>query len=436
MEAAENLPDPSGSEPDSIPSCASAGLTRETDSHSAASAQPQRTPPPRCAIPSLDLSREYEELGELLTKATREVFSRQNFILGAQTAEFECAAALRCGVRHALGCASGTDALWLALAACRIGAGDAMVTTPFSFFSSLSSILRAGARPILADIEPETFNLDPEAVRRCVHAAGKGGARGILAVDLFGQTANWDRLHAIRQECASGGPAGSSMVLIEDAAQSFGAQWDGRPAGSLADVSAFSFYPTKNLGAAGDAGMVTTTSDEIAERVRMLRSHGMRRRYYHDELGACSRMDTLQAAVLLVKLRFIDEWNRRRRVLAANYGSLLERAGIVDKGPYPHRGVVPPKIHPKAEHVFHQYVIRVRRRDQLRDFLNSEGIGSEIYYPLPLHLQQALHGLGYGRGAFPESERAAQEVLALPMFPHLTHAEQEAVVSAIQRFLG
>jgi dTDP-4-amino-4,6-dideoxygalactose transaminase len=425
VEAAEHLPGPSGSEPEST-------ATRS----SPASAQSDRTPPPRSGVPILDLAREYEEVGELLATATREVFSRQNFILGAQTVEFERVAALRCGVSHAVGCASGTDALWLALTACRIGAGDAVVTTPFSFFASVSSILRAGARPILADIEPETFNLDPEAVRRGLNSAGKGGARAILAVDLYGQTADWDRLHAIRQEYSAGGPAGSSMVLIEDAAQAFGARWDGRPAGSLADVSAFSFYPTKNLGAAGDAGMVTTSSEEVAERLRMLRTHGMRKRYYHDELGACSRMDTLQAAVLLAKLRFLDEWNRRRRVLASNYGSLLERAGIAERGPYPERGVVPPKVHPKAEHIFHQYVIRVRRRDELKEFLKSQEVSSEIYYPLPLHLQQALSGLGYGRGAFPESERAAREVLALPMFPQLTPAEQETVVAAVQRFLG
>jgi dTDP-4-amino-4,6-dideoxygalactose transaminase len=224
--------------------------------------------------------------------------------------------------------------------------------------------------------------------------------------------------------------------LIEDAAQAFGASWDGRKAGSLGDAAAFSFYPTKNLSAAGDAGMVTTTSEAIAEQVRLLRVHGMRRRYYHDEIGWNCRMDTLQAAVLLVKLGFIDEWTARRRLLAEHYRMLFERAGLVDAGLYPENGVVLPKTKRKATHVFHQYVIRVRRRDQMKAFLRERGVGSEIYYPLALHQQPALRSLGYSAGSFPESERAAAEVLALPIFPQLTFEEQEIVVGAIADFLS
>ncbi|HEV2273514.1 MAG TPA: DegT/DnrJ/EryC1/StrS family aminotransferase [Acidobacteriaceae bacterium] len=383
-------------------------------------------------IPTLDLSREYRLIAPLLLDAIEAVLSQQKFILGDEVVSFENAAAARCGARHGIGCASGTDALWLALAAAGIGPDDAVVTTPFSFFATVSSILRANARPLLADIDPETFNLAPESVRSCLNASS-AVIRAILPVHLFGQTADWDAFESLQQEY-SREPAG--LMLIEDAAQAFGACWDSRPAGSLGEAAAFSFYPTKNLSASGDAGMVTVSGDRLAERVRMLRAHGMRRRYYHEEVGWNSRLDTLQAAVLLVKLRFIDEWNEQRRALAANYDALLRRAGIADSGLYPEHGVVLPRTRAKAKHVYHQYVIRVRRRDDLKEFLALHGVGSEVYYPVPLHLQPALKNLGYKRGAFPESERAAEEVLALPIFPQLTTEEQEIVVARIADFLS
>jgi dTDP-4-amino-4,6-dideoxygalactose transaminase len=342
-------------------------------------------------------------------------------------AEFEHAAAEKCGVAHAIGCSSGTDALWLALEAAGIGPGDAVVTTAFSFFASVSSILRAGAQPLLADIDPETFNLDPASARFCLESA-PAPVRAILPVHLYGQTADWDCFALLKQE--------HSVLLIEDAAQAFGASWDGCKAGSLGDAAAFSFYPTKNLSAGGDAGMVTTAADTTAQRVRLLRMHGMRRRYEHEEVGWNSRMDTLQAAVLLVKLGFIDQWNAQRRVLAENYRRLFAQAGLIDPGPYPQNGVVLPQTRSKAVHVFHQFVIRARRRDQLKAFLRERGVASEIYYPLALHQQPALRKLGYPTGAFPESERAAAEVLALPMFAQLTFAEQEIVVAAIADFLS
>jgi dTDP-4-amino-4,6-dideoxygalactose transaminase len=377
-------------------------------------------------VPSLDLSREYRAIGPMLLKAVEGVFSSQRFIMGPQVAEFERAAAEKCGVPHTIGCSSGTEALWLALEGIEIGPGDAVVTTAFSFFATVSAILRTGAQPLLADIDPETFNLDPAAVKACL---GSGSAvRAILPVHLYGQIADWECFELLKQE--------HRVMLIEDAAQAFGARWDGRPAGALGDAAAFSFYPTKNLSAGGDAGMVTTAADTVAERIRLLREHGMHRRYYHDEVGWNSRMDTLQAAVLLVKLGFIDDWNAQRRLLAENYRVLFEQAGLAEAGPYPRKGVVLPRTRSRAMHVFHQYVIRVRRRNQMKEFLRDRGVGSEIYYPLALHQQPALKSLGYPAGTFPESERAAEEGLALPMFAQLTFQEQEVVVAAIADFLS
>jgi dTDP-4-amino-4,6-dideoxygalactose transaminase len=379
-------------------------------------------------VPILDLSREYRLIGPLLLQAVEAVFSSQKFIMGPQLAEFEHAAEEKCGVGHAIGCSSGTDALWLALAGAGIGPGDAVITTSFSFFATVSAILRAGARPLLVDIDPETFNLDPAAARACLESASGATVRALQPVHLYGQIVDWDCFARLKQEYG--------LLLIEDAAQAFGASWDGRMAGSLGDAAAFSFYPTKNLSAGGDAGMVTALDDAIAERVRLLRIHGMRRRYQHDEVGWNCRMDTLQAAVLLVKLGFIDEWNAERRALAESYRVLFERAGLIEPGPYPQKGVVLPKTRSKAVHVFHQYVIRVRRRDELKAFLRGRGVESEVYYPLALHQQPALRSLGYPAGSFPESERAAAEVLALPIFPQLTLAEQELVVAAIADFFS
>ncbi len=399
-------------------------IQSEAGSSSRVAGQPAITP--ARLVPGLDLSREYQAIGPLLLKAVEAVFSSQNFILGAQVGEFERAAAAKCNVAHAIGCASGTDALWLALAAAGIGAGDAVITTAFSFFASVSAILRAGARPLLADIDPETYNLDPVAVTSCLESAPIA-VRAILPVHLYGQSADWDAFTQIKEK--------HGLLLIEDAAQAFGASWGGRRTGSLGDAAAFSFYPTKNLSAGGDAGMMTTGSEAMDQRARLLRAHGMRVRYQHEEVGWNSRMDTVQAAVLLVKLGFIDAWNAQRLALAEGYRVRFENAGLIDAGPYPAKGVVLPKTRAKAGHVFHQFVIRVRRRDELKAFLKARGVDSEIYYPLALHQQPALRSLGYETGAFPESERAAAEVLALPMFAQLTFEEQELVVAAIADFL-
>ena len=414
----------------------------------------------------LDLQRQYAPIHQELLQALDHVLQTQQFILGEPVADFERAAESQLGVAHALGCSSGTDALWLALAAAGIGPGDAVVTTPFSFFASVSSILRAGATPVLADIDSATFNLSPAAVEAVLNSPQPTPIKAILPVHLYGQPADWTAFAQIGKEC--------NLKLIEDAAQAWGAQWklpaqaagnasSPQPscqgttsvvpqapqnengalapeklvsAGALGDIAAFSFYPTKNLSAAGDAGMVTTNSDELAERVKMLRQHGMSRRYYHDEIGWNARMDGFQGAILHVKLKYIEGWNQARRTLAKRYHALFRAAGLVESGLYPIHGIVLPQEVPDTRRVWHQYVIRTARRDQLRDFLAERKIGSEIYYPVPLHLQIALKHLGFKEGDFPEAERAAKEVLAIPIFPELREDEQQTVVNAIAEFLS
>lgn len=376
----------------------------------------------------LDLKRQYAPIHDELLDALERVLANQQFILGAEVAEFEEAAAEQLGVSHALGCSSGTDALWLALAAAGLGPGQSVVTTPFSFFASVSSIIRAGATPVLADIDPVTFNLSPAAVSAVLDGPVAANVRAVLPVHLYGQVADWTAFSQLQRE--------RGLTIIEDAAQAWGAEWNGVKAGALGDIAAFSFYPTKNLSAAGDAGMVTTNSAELAERVKMLRQHGMRRRYHHDELGWNARMDGFQGALLSVKLKYIGAWNEARRRVSERYHTLFAKARLAEAGPYPVRGVVLPREVAGAKHVWHQYVIRAPRRDAVREFLTARGIGSEIYYPVPLHMQGALTGLGYKEGDFPEAERAAREVLALPMFPELREDEQATVVAAIAEFLS
>src|ERR1017187_8619774 len=376
----------------------------------------------------LDLKRHYQPLHQELLNALGQVLATQQFILGEPVAAFEKAAAERLGVAHAIGCSSGTDALWLALAAAGIGPGTAVVTTPFSFFASVSAILRAGAQPLLADIEPATFNLSPVAVETLLNGPQGAAVKAILPVHLYGQCADWTAFARLAKE--------RNLKLIEDAAQAWGAEWNGLKAGALGDAAAFSFYPTKNLSAAGDAGMVTTNSEELAERARMLRQHGMRRRYHHDEIGWNARLEGLQGAILNVKLKYIEGWNRGRRTVAKRYHALFHAAGLAESGLYPTHGIVLPHEVPGSRHIWHQYVIRTTRRDALREFLTARKIGSEIYYPVPLHLQEALKSLSYAEGSFPEAERAAREVLALPIFPELREDEQQTVVAAIAEFLS
>ena len=407
---------------------------------------------PPTPVKMLDLSRQFTPIRQEILDAIAQVCDSQSFILGPQVAQFEASAASVCATPFAVGCASGTDALWLALAASAPEEGapepalslpkglapetwdrsakNAVITSPFSFFATASSIFRAGARPLFADIDPRTFNLSPASVAELLHTPAGQNIRAILPVHLYGQCADMDAFAALQRDLPH-------LQIIEDAAQAFGAQWTTpgqppRPAGSLGDAAAFSFYPTKNLSAFGDAGLLTTASPEIAARARSLRSHGMTRRYYHDEVGWNSRLDSIQAAILQVKLRYLPTWNQQRRHRAARYDSLFRAAGLTAEST--RDGIVLPYTDPRATHVFHQYVIRAPRRDDLRQYLTDHHIGSEIYYPVPLHLQVALKPLGYKPGDFPHAEQAAAEVLALPIYPELRDDEQQTVVEAIRTF--
>jgi dTDP-4-amino-4,6-dideoxygalactose transaminase len=375
----------------------------------------------------LDLRRQWQQIGGEVQKAVAEVLESQAFVLGPAVKNFERDAAANLGVRHAVGCASGTDALWLALAALEIKGGDAVVTTPFSFFATASCITRVGATPVFADVNAATLNLDPAAVERAVR--DHKTVKAVIPVHLYGQCAEMDAFERIARE--------HKLAVVEDAAQAWGAKWNGKNAGAMGDIACFSFYPTKNLSAAGDAGMVTTNNEQLAERTVMLRAHGSRTRYYHDEIGWNSRLDSVQGAVLGVKLRYIGEWNRARGEKACRYHGLLRNAALTREAATEVSASAPIAVLttlPEAQHVYHQYVVRAHRRDELRQHLSERGIGTEIYYPVPLHLQKCFAYLGYAEGSFPESERAAREVLALPIFPELTAEEQEYVVSSIAEF--
>lgn len=371
-----------------------------------------------------DFSRQYAEIREEVLAAVEQVCDSQQFVLGPAVSSFERAASQACQVPHAIGCGSGTDALWLAFAAANLGPGDAVITSPFSFFASVSSILRVGAQPLLADIDPLTFNLSADSTEQLLRKHAGSNIKAILPVHLYGQCADWNAFQRLKENYG--------VLLIEDAAQAFGAAWNGVPAGALGDLAAFSFYPTKNLSAFGEGGLLTTPSSEWAEHASILRTHGMKRRYYHDEVGWNSRLDSLQAAVLEVKLRHLPRWNEQRHQIAHRYDQLFTAAGLTATDT--NQGIVLPLTDPRATHVFHQYVIRVPRRDELRQYLLDCSIGSEIYYPLPLHRQPSLAGLGYQNGDFPASEKAALEVLALPMYPELREEEQQTVVNAIRSF--
>jgi dTDP-4-amino-4,6-dideoxygalactose transaminase len=373
-------------------------------------------------IPLLDLQRQYQEIREEVSSAMERVCASQQFILGREVEAFEREAAQFLGVAHAVACSSGTDALWLALVAAGVQPGDEVITTPFSFFASASAIVRAGARPVFVDVDPRTLNISAAGVRERSRRP-PARLKAILPVHLYGQCANMDALESVAQE--------SQIVLVEDAAQAFGAAWGGRPAGGFGAAAGFSFYPTKNLSAYGDAGCVTTNDPATAIRIRSLRNHGSQTRYVHDEAGWNCRMDALQAAVLLVKLGHLKTWNELRRSHAALYHRLFAEAGLIGRSGQP---VTLLETAPQARHIYHQYVIRAARRDELRAFLGSRQIATEVYYPLPLHLQKPFAYLGYAPGDLPEAERAAGEVLALPMFPELTESEQRTVVAAIAEF--
>jgi dTDP-4-amino-4,6-dideoxygalactose transaminase len=374
-------------------------------------------------VPLLDLQRQYEQIRDEVLAAVERVCASQHFILGREVGSLESEMATFTGAASAVGCASGTDALWLALVASGVKPGDAVITTTFSFFASSSAILRAGARPILVDVDPGTLNIDPAQVEAILRQRGAHKIRAVLPVHLFGQCADMDSLLDTADEF--------KLPVIEDAAQAIGASWRNRQAGSLGLAAAFRFYPTKNLSAYGDAGLVTTLDPELAEHMRRLRNHGSPRRYVHEEIGWNSRLDEIQAAILRVKLPHVGQWNQQRRERAAIYDRLLAQAGLAAKD---NPLIEPLPASPHADRVFHQYVVRARRRDDLRKFLRERKIGTEIYYPIPLHLQPCLRYLGYMEGDLPRSERAAREVLALPMFPELREEEQKWVIQSIAEF--
>lgn len=382
---------------------------------------------PARPVPMLDLARQYESIREEINATVQRVCASQQYIMGKEVAEFENESAAFLGVKHAAGCASGTDAIWLSLLAANVGPGDEVITTPFSFFATASTIMRAGARPVFVDVEAETLNIDITKIKRRLTHSGSAKVKAILPVHLYGQCAEMDGLMQLA--------ADRKITIIEDAAQAFGSSWKKKRAGSIGHIAAFSFYPTKNLSCYGDGGLVTTNDEALADRVRLLRNHGSRRRYYHEELGWNSRLDALQAAILRVKLQYIEQWNAKRRERASAYELLLRSSGLLAA---PGAGVNPPvrllSTRKEATHIYHQFVVRVERRDALREFLAKQGIGSEVYYPVPLHLQKCFGYLGYAAGTLPESERAAEDVIALPIFPEITAAEQTAVVNAMAEF--
>ncbi|HZD92829.1 MAG TPA: DegT/DnrJ/EryC1/StrS family aminotransferase [Candidatus Sulfotelmatobacter sp.] len=376
-------------------------------------------------VPTMDLSRQYASIRSDILAAVTRICDSQRYILGEEVAVFEREFAALCGTTESVGCSSGTDALWLALAAAGIRPGHTVITTPFSFFATASSILRAGAKPVFADIDPETLNLDPASCERRLKASSPG-VHAIMPVHLYGQCVDMDRIDRLAAEF--------KLQVIEDAAQAVGATWNGRRAGSLGVAAAFSFYPTKNLSAFGDAGATTSSDAALAEGMRSLRNHGGKQRYYHDEVGWNCRLDGIQAAVLRVKMPHLQKWNDARREHARTYGRLLTASGLTKAGSESTPPVTLLKTLPGAHHIYHQYVIRVRSRDKLRAFLSERGVGSEIYYPIPLHLQKCFGYLGYAPGDLPEAERAALDVLALPMFAELEEDEQRHVVESIADF--
>ncbi len=417
----------------SVATFSNSGLEKREVAASAATA-------PATRIPMLDLQRQFEQIRAEVLAAVGRVCASQHYILGPEVEALERELAAFCGSVESVGCASGTDAVWLALAAAGVEPGDQVLTTPFSFLASASAIVRAGARPVFADIDATTFNLDADKVAQFLDQAKNKNLRALLPVHLYGQCADMEALKHLADDFG--------LALIEDAAQAIGATYQGSQgqshrAGSMGVTAAFSFYPTKNLSAYGDAGLVTTSEPEMAARMRRLRNHGSRQRYVHEEMGWNCRLDAMQAAILRVKLKYVEGWNEARRRIAANYDGLFLETGLA-RGrsvignqqltigeSYP---IQLPFTAPSAHHVFHQYVVRAFRRDELREFLTARQIGTEVYYPIPLHLQPAFIYLGYREGDLPEAERAAREVLALPMFPELTEDEQRRVIGSIADF--
>ena len=373
-------------------------------------------------VPLLDLKKQYAQIKEEINQAVQEVLESQSFILGPLVEKFEAEVAAYLGVPYAIGVASGTDALLLSLMALGIKRNDQVIVPAYTFFSTASSISRLGAKPVFLDIDPLTFNLDPQKLEDYLKKSSRKHARpkAIIPVHLFGQMADMEAIMRLARRF--------DLYVVEDAAQALGAKSGDGQAGTVGDLGCFSFYPSKNLGGYGDGGMVVTRDRELAAKVRLLRVHGSEQKYYHRQIGICSRLDALQAAVLSVKLKYLNLWNEKRRKNAQIYATLFQEEGLNP------RFVSLPPVQKGGYHIFNQFVIRARQRDELRQYLNGKGIGTEIYYPIPLHLQECYRSLGYLPGSLPESEKAARETVALPIYPELTLRQQRKVVQAIKHF--
>lgn len=367
-------------------------------------------------IPILNLTRQYERLKDRIDEALVRVAASGHYILGPEVQAFEAEMASYLGVKHVIGCANGTDALFLALKALKIGAGDEVITSPFSFVATSEAIVRAGATPVFVDIEPDTMNLDASLLE----AAASPRTKAIIPVHIFGQPADMDAIQAFANA--------KNIAIVEDCAQAIASEYHGHKVGGLGAIGCFSFFPSKNLGALGDGGMCTTNSDELAERLRMLRVHGSRKRYYHEEPGINSRLDELQAAVLRIKLPHLNEWSHARRAIADRYDALLQPLSSVLRTPV---------RRDDRQHVFHQYTIQLQgldsaqQRSILQEKLQSAGVQSMIYYPVPLYRQETHAALSVNPANYPVCERVSDQVLSLPMFPELTMDEQQQVVTAL-----
>lgn len=373
-------------------------------------------------VPLLDLKAQYQSISDECMAVTEKIYESQHFILGPYVERLEDEIAAYCGTRYAVGVSSGTDALLLSLMAAGIGPGDRVITTPYTFFATAGSIARAGAIPVFADIDPETYNISAGQIEAAVRGMDKdelNTVRAIMPVHLYGQCADMDSINKLARE--------NGWLVIEDAAQAIGAEYKGWRAGSMGDYGCFSFFPSKNLGGFGDGGIVTTNSPENYEMLKILRVHGGHPKYYHRYIGGNFRLDALQAAIVSVKLSRLDQWTAARQENAASYRNMIEDAGLSEKV------ACPAEI--QDRHIYNQFVISVEEgRDELSRFLAAAGVGNEIYYPVPLHLQQCFEYLGYSRGQMPVSEAAADSTLALPVYPEMSREQQEYVVQQIRAF--
>jgi dTDP-4-amino-4,6-dideoxygalactose transaminase len=372
-------------------------------------------------VPLLDLKAQYNTIRKDVEAAIAGVMESQHFILGPKVEECEKAVAKYSGCAHAIGVTSGSDALLICLMAENIGPGDEVITTPYTFFATVGAIARVGATPVFVDIDPVSYNIDTTKIEAKVTSK----TRAIIPVHLYGQMADMDAIMAIAQR--------HGLIVIEDAAQAIGAENNGRRAGSIGQYGCFSFFPSKNLGAAGDAGMVVTQDAERAEKLRCLRAHGSKPKYYHKIIGGNFRLDALQAAIVTAKLPYLDSWTAARQKNAQVYDKLLSDAGIAGSKQGSPCVSLPRVL--TTRHIFNQYVIRVSQRDQLQATLKQQGIGTEVYYPVPMHTQECFAYLGHHAGDFPESERAARETLALPIYPELSEAQRQYVVDCIRNFV-